>query len=246
VKEIVKTAGEKQLQFIERNVAQFSSEHDLVSALHHVRDVALSGKTPVLFLDEFDSPKEGTPLGWLKWFLAPMQDGQFRHQSGIHDLGKVIFVFAGGTRETMADFAGQKSAGNFDVAAAKLPDFTSRILAALDIRGVQLKPNSSPEPTMITRALLFRSLLERHQQQLFGPGKILVVEDRLIQRLKSWHFNHGARSLEALVRMLDLPPSPGPLSIHHFPEERQRELHALDKAPRVPIVRSRRPYRRPQ
>jgi hypothetical protein len=59
------------------NVAQFTSEKDLIDALHAVRDVALRGKVPLVFFDEFDSTLN-EPLAWLKYFLAPMQDGKFK------------------------------------------------------------------------------------------------------------------------------------------------------------------------
>jgi len=46
----------------------------LNGAFHQVRDLALSGRTPVVFWDEFDSRE----LLWLQYLLAPMQDGRFQ------------------------------------------------------------------------------------------------------------------------------------------------------------------------
>ena len=46
-------------------------------------------------------------LGWLKYFLAPMQDGVFRVGDSIHPIGKAIFVFAGGTSSTYNQFCGE-------------------------------------------------------------------------------------------------------------------------------------------
>jgi hypothetical protein len=54
--------------------------------------VCLQGKTAVVFFDEFDSPHGGEPLGWLKYFLAPMQDGVFKEGGETHPIGKAILV----------------------------------------------------------------------------------------------------------------------------------------------------------
>jgi hypothetical protein len=75
------------------NLSQFKDPADLIGAFHQVRDKVLGGQTPVVFWDEFDSNE----YGWLKFLLAPMQDGQFQSGQLTHTLGKCIFVFAGGT-----------------------------------------------------------------------------------------------------------------------------------------------------
>ena len=66
-----------------------------------MRDLGLSGKLPLVFWDEFDTALEGQPLGWLRYFLAPMQDGAFQDGQITHPIGRAIFVFAGGTAERM-------------------------------------------------------------------------------------------------------------------------------------------------
>ena len=38
------------------------------------------------------------------YFLAPMQDGEFQEGQLIHNIGKSIFVFAGGTCSCMEEF----------------------------------------------------------------------------------------------------------------------------------------------
>jgi len=93
-----------QLESMLFNVSQFRDYQDLVNAFHKVRDVVLSGKVPFVFFDEFDSASEAQPLGWLKYFLAPMQDGEFKEGEAIHPIGNAIFVFAGGTRYTFENF----------------------------------------------------------------------------------------------------------------------------------------------
>ena len=64
------------------------------------------GKIPLVFFDEFDSAFKGK-LGWLKYFLAPMQDGVFRLGDSVHPIGKAIFVLAGGTSSTYRQFCGE-------------------------------------------------------------------------------------------------------------------------------------------
>ncbi len=75
-----------------------------MSAFHQVRDIGLSGKFPLVFWDEFDTSLAETPLGWLRYFLAPMQDGKFQEGQISHPIGRAIFVFAGGTSSSMAEF----------------------------------------------------------------------------------------------------------------------------------------------
>ena len=45
--------------------------------------------------------------GWLRYFLAPMQDGKFLQGEMAHPIGKAIFVFAGGTSWTLDNFGKQ-------------------------------------------------------------------------------------------------------------------------------------------
>jgi hypothetical protein len=94
----------KRVSKIQFNVSQFTSITDLISAFHQVRDTVLEGKIPLVFFDEFDSSFNGE-LGWLKYFLAPMQDGSFKEGETTHPIGKSIFVFAGGTSHTFQQFS---------------------------------------------------------------------------------------------------------------------------------------------
>lgn len=106
VEQVLKSIDPDEVQFESMlfNLSQFSDYQDLVNAFHKVRDVVLSGKVPFVFFDEFDSVCGDQPLGWLKYFLAPMQDGEFKEGEAIHPIGNAIFVFAGGTRHTFENF----------------------------------------------------------------------------------------------------------------------------------------------
>ena len=82
------------------NLSQFSEVADLFGAFHQVRDKVLSGVTPLVFWDEFDS--QG--YRWLQYMLAPMEDGEFQEGQVTHKIGKSIFMFAGATSYTYEKF----------------------------------------------------------------------------------------------------------------------------------------------
>jgi hypothetical protein len=111
-----------------------------------VRDVSLTNQIPLVFFDEFDADFHGK-LGWLKYFLAPMQAGEFRDHDGTHPLGHGIFVFAGGTSSTFAEFtheANAKAPATDEGAMsdgqvfrdAKGPDFVSRLRGYIDLKSI--------------------------------------------------------------------------------------------------------------
>ena len=93
-----------RIKKIEFNLSQLGSPDDLIDALHQVRDTSLTGKIPLVFWDEFDTPLDGQALGWLRYFLAPMQDGAFRQGQIVHPIGRAVFVFAGGTAAAISEF----------------------------------------------------------------------------------------------------------------------------------------------
>ncbi|SAL85539.1 hypothetical protein AWB67_06970 [Caballeronia terrestris] len=87
------------------NLAQFSTVDQLTDAFHRIQDRALSSKeVPLAIFDEFDASFE-TWRGWLKYFLAPMQDGLFRGKNGDYRVGRSIFLFSGGTANSYEEFA---------------------------------------------------------------------------------------------------------------------------------------------
>ncbi|RAL14738.1 uncharacterized protein BO97DRAFT_465390 [Aspergillus homomorphus CBS 101889] len=196
------------------NISQFQQYSDLLSAFQEIRDVVLSGKIPMALFDEFDTSFGTTKLGWLRYFLAPMQDGRFLDQGQTHPLGRSIFVFMGGTSATFADFV--KSTGSVDqpgeapnpktrkcsetqhFKSVKGPDFVSRLRGYVDIRGPD-RLNNLDRMYSIRRAILLRALLERRMNM---SSQHLHVDDTVLAGLlKVPEFNHGARSLEAILDM---------------------------------------------
>jgi hypothetical protein len=225
--------GQDTAQPLDFNLSQMNSSDDLYGAFHQIRDVGLKGKLPVAFFDEFDTNfgqgGEGK-LGWLRYFLAPMQDGEFYENGVIHTIGRAIFVFAGSQSTTMQQFhhtgapgadnngAGQSSKHHspgeaLDAATehwqkqVKLPDFVSRIKAYINVTG----PNSSVEAAgavpagivhYLRRATLLRSMLEVRLG--VGNGGYIGINDEVIHAfLNARGYEHGSRSLEAIVQMSD-------------------------------------------
>lgn len=194
----------KELTF---NLSQMRGPADLADALHQVRDAGLRGKLPFVLWDEFDADLTGMPFGWLRHFLAPMQDGAFQQGQIMHPTGKAIFVFAGGTRSRLADFAGDKSA---KFRLAKGPDFASRLKGHVDIVGPDPRgrdPQADPY-YRLRRAILLRSILERDRAGLFEhDGRIarLTIDSGVLRAfLEVRSYRHGARSLETIVAMSTL------------------------------------------
>lgn len=105
VKQVIEKAaeGRRPVKRLEFNLSQFADYSDLLDAFQLIRNGALSGKVPLVLFDEFDA-RFGTKLGWLRYFLAPMQDGEFLDHGRMHPLGQAIFAFIGGTSSTFERF----------------------------------------------------------------------------------------------------------------------------------------------
>jgi hypothetical protein len=222
VKEVIKAVlNNNKLKLIEANLSQFAEYADLVGILDSVRYMSTGKDIPVVLFDEFDSEFSGKALGWLKYFLAPMQDAQYLHNGEIRSLGRAIFVFIGGTSSTFEDFRGVTRVGAVtqqgegvinigqnemdraekkasDEKQAKKPDFISRLSAHINVAGPNPpKGNVEDKMVIIRRAILLRSLLER---RLDMKGAIQVDQTLLMALLKQKEFLHGSRSLELILQ----------------------------------------------
>lgn len=263
VKELAKMVFPGKPDIVEFNLSQFpNGEEELHRAFHRVRDASVKGTVPLVFWDEFDSDR----LRWLKYFLTPMWDAEFRAGSAVHPIGKCIFVFAGGTAASFEDFV-QRSrerdpvrprfrrgflaameqmlerqhgpAAADDFKSLKGPDFISRLSGYLNIKGPNpadldpSNPRSNVEQTrdpafVIRRAVLLRSLLERFYPQLFDSQKQARVSTGIVRAfLRTTRYVHGARSVEAVLRMSRLEGTKffGPSQL---PTNEQLHLHVSD------------------
>lgn len=222
VKQIARSvAGDLIGEPLEFNLAQLRSPDDLADAFHLVRDESLAGRIPLVFWDEFDSILDHEPLGWLRYFLAPMQDGEFREGQLTHPIGRAVFVFAGGTCARVEEFVEHV---HTDAARlAKGPDFVSRLKGYVNVLGPN--PQGEDDPFhLIRRAILLRSILQRAAPRLFAQRQLNIDPGVLRAFLQTREFRHGARSLEAVVAMSRLSGK-STYERSSLPSEPQLDLH---------------------
>ncbi|MGI5839717.1 MAG: AAA family ATPase [bacterium] len=202
IKEIAKDLGIGKEAILTFNLSQFETPAELTAAFHQIRDLHLKGKMPLVFWDEFDTPCAGRRLGWLRYFLAPMQDGEFMEAGRVHPLGGGIFVFAGATRHSFRAFA---AGDGPEELAAKKPDFVSRLRAYIDVRGPNANPNTVEDKYyLIRRAFLLNSFLAVYAPETKENGRFAIEPGVLDAFLRAGKYRHGARSLETIVRMSSL------------------------------------------
>ena len=222
VKKVAEALGEcsegRPIKDITFNLSQYRTAEDLAGAFHLVRDLVLRGNIPLVFFDEFDTSLDDKKLGWLRYFLAPMQDGEFLDRGSPHPIGQAIFVFAGGTCGTYAEFARpftDKSATDEKREAfqnAKGPDFLSRLRATLDIPGLDLQTKFDPfgpveafpsEPAIVLRraGIFAYQLGEKAPHLRDAAGTLRVSAPVLRALLHLPKFVHGNRSFEAMLDM---------------------------------------------
>lgn len=253
--------GPRPIETLAFNLSQYETPQQLADAFHLVRDLVLKGKIPLVFFDEFDSALAGVRLGWLRYFLAPMQDAEFLDNGTPHPIGQAIFVFAGGTCATYADFAApflaslsddddvQKKRDAFK--AAKGPDFLSRLRGTLDIPGLDLQSEFDPygpveafpcEAAILLRraGILAHQLGEKAPQLRNSAGTLQVSPIVLRSLLHLPNFVHGNRSFEALLDMSNLADSKK-FTPSLLPSPAHAELHA-DSIPMRQLLRTEYPF----
>jgi hypothetical protein len=244
IKQVAKALPEGWLKELPAafNLSQFTGPESIVNALHQVRDVALSGTVPLVFWDEFDSRlgSTDTELGWLRYFLSPMQDGTFQAGSNTHQIGQAVFVFAGGVYSTFADFKRKEK----ELEYAKISDFISRLKGYVDIPGLNYENAEIENGVLLRRALLLRSIISEAAPNLVqevegGPRKPIDVDSGVLTAfLLVQRYEYGTRSMEAIVRMSALsdktifnPSSlPAQLAPHVNPEEFLKLVSNKEKA----------------
>jgi hypothetical protein len=225
IKQIAKQRGIPTREF---NLSEASPEA-LVGYFQELRDIVLRGETPLCFFDEFDS--RGCSL--VARFLAPMQDGEFRDGSRIHPVGRAIFVFAGGTAETAADFvagtAFPSEGREARVKELKIPDFVSRLSGVIDILGPN-QSKSEDQAFVLRRAVLLRGLIERLLPQIVldGDGEADIENAVIDAFLMAKKFLYGARSMEQILRMSALRADQSRFGVSDLPDASRLKLHIED------------------
>ena len=183
------------------NISQFTSPNDLMEVLHKVQSENIEERIPLVCWDEFDTTWNSEELGWLHYFLAPMQDGRFWSEHSAHSIGNAIFVFTGSTCTTMDEFRQRAEQSR----KTKAPDFTSRLQGYINVRGPNLQPKEDPSrySYILRRAILLHSLLKKHAPRLFE--KELHIDDGVLRAfLLVPRYYFSTRSMETLVTMSNL------------------------------------------
>ena len=186
------------------NLSQYSSAAEMFEAL----DEALScqkGRIPLIFFDEFDSDLNGKNRGWLKYFLAPMQDGEYTVRGKTRIVGSAVFVFAGGTASAFEAFLPADELEEESFRGVKGPDFVSRLKGVLNIKG--LNPVCATDRShIIRRAMLLRTQIVRRVPGIYNEegGLINISRGLLSSLLRVSEYRHGARSLEFILGMCRL------------------------------------------
>ena len=210
-----------EIEAKEFNLSQLGSPDELLSALHQVRDIGLGGKIPLIFWDEFDSDRQG-PYGWLRYFLMPMQDGKFQHGDLAHPIGRAIFVFAGGTSETLDNFG--RNVSEDQARAAKVPDFVSRLKGYINVLGPNPRAGAHDPYYVLRRAILLRSVLSREARHVLRRGEVQIDSGVLRAMLLTTAYKHGARSMESVIAMSQLAGKTR-FERSSLPTEAQLDLH---------------------
>lgn len=234
--EQLSSAVGSEIEILKYNLTQFNGYVDLEEAVAEIRNVNLKKKIPLVFFDEFD---EGN-LRWLKYFLAPMQDGTFRGSRQTVKVGRAIFVFAGGVSHSFEGFknhAGQavkqsesvSSEKSADFVAVKGPDFVSRLRAHIDVLPIDVPEDESVGniKPVIRRSIVLRSLIETlNYTNKSSDGKLVVsnvVDEILFALLTIDRYQHGVRSMQAILEMSAL--SYGKLDASSLPPANQLSMH---------------------
>ncbi|MDR3587611.1 MAG: hypothetical protein P4L59_20205 [Desulfosporosinus sp.] len=208
VKQLVRII-EANSVILEFNLSQMRNINELTAAFHQIRDASIRGTLPIVFWDEFDSSYDAVDFGWLKYFLAPMQDGTFLENMIEHTIGRAVFVFAGGISSSMEEFSTEAKKEKYKT--NKLNDFSSRLRGYINIGSVNPSDYNYKEGGktkedlcyMFRRAVLIRSILEQ-KLHINEEQEILIKNDTLIALLKEYEYINGARSIEALLQRIDV------------------------------------------
>ena len=212
---------EKKEQRVEADLSQFSTDEDLSIVFQKARDITLTGEIPVVLLDEFDSSRDHQPFGWLRSFLAPMQEGKFRHGPEQFSLGRAILVFVGGINHSFEMLEGRMQ--NEEFVRAKGPDFVSRLRGHLNVLGVERQSK-----TDITYPLRRGDVLRGFIADLQGKGEkdTLSVERKLLGALLLVErYRHGTRSMQAIIKMCQQNKITEQLDWLSLPPQEQIEMH---------------------
>lgn len=212
VKEVARVIAKKfdtnPFDFFEFNLTQFENPEEINSAIEPIRASVAKGKVPIVFWDEFDCQYDYNEFGYLRYFLPSMQDGVTYVHGTPYNIGRSIFVFAGGIKsswEEMENLLDPEKSSTAQLAKTlKIPDFMSRLRVVLDIDGIQVPETlfsssaSQDDLFELRRILLKRAFIIAHQMDTHWK-KAARKTSGLLLRLLIADYKFGARSIEAVV-----------------------------------------------
>lgn len=218
VKQIAENITGKKDNVLTFNLSQMNSVDDLYNAFVKISDFVLENKVPIVFWDEFDSPFEGKKYGWLKYFLAPMEDGEYFYNNVSHNVGSCVFIFAGSNVHSWSAFINltkdstESKLQKDDTDLSKISDFISRILGYIDVLGPNPETEKVGESTKVKndneayklrRAIFVRQNIETIYD-VKKDEKFFIDNDLLRTLIEVTSYKHGNRSLANLIKQFKI------------------------------------------
>ena len=196
---------------VDFNMASYADGLDMQHVLDEVRDLKVSDRLPILFLDEFDTERRHYAT-----LLPLMWDGEFRVRQRILKLGKLVVILAGSKRSvTQAIQAARTGIRPKRASSDKLPDLISRINGGtIEIPPLDLRDKSTGRDRRIDKVCIGISLLERRYWNL-----LLRVPWSLLRFIARTEFRYGVRSIEHLVSLMK------PLTMDDQAELTMQQVH---------------------
>jgi hypothetical protein len=216
------------------NLSQMKSPDRLARHFHRVQDRSVKADIPIVFFDEFDSANGSEDVGWLRYFLMPLQDGLYVEGDETFDVGRAVFIFAGGVSHSYEKFCSRFG----EMKTQKVPDFISRLRCFVNVQDIAFEPGNPDRATQVRRAVILRRILQRRMPQIVDQNsKIAHVWTSITDAfLNVPAFVHGVRSMEAIVQMSRVSlsaqnfqpsalPHPSQLAMHVDATEFMRIVH---------------------
>jgi hypothetical protein len=260
VKEVAKTIAQKidqnPFEFFEFNLTQFGNPEEINSSIEPIRASVAKAKVPIVFWDEFDCRYDNQAFGYLRYFLPSMQDGVTYVHGSPYNIGRSIFVFAGGVKSSWDEMVSLIHSEDHDQVRMaqnqKIPDFMSRLRVVIDIDGIdlsdQILKNTATEDELddLRRILLKRAFIIAHQMDTHWK-KAARKTSGLLLRLLLADYKFGARSIEAVIEasgaadrlVYGLPELIAPSAARIHAEWRiglEREVDLIRKQHGIPAV----------
>jgi len=169
IQQIARHIFDKALtQTLSATASFFSNEKDISQFFFSVRNCALRGGIPLVFIDDFCAGQ----FRWLKHFLAPVNEGVFKGETGFHPLGRCVLVFATTQYTTFKDFLKNKKDAGF--LNAKGDELICSIKGAVNTSGCN--PVSNKDKTvLIRRAILLRGFIERSRHNAVSESLLRAM-----------------------------------------------------------------------